>query len=325
MAVMASSEGEPGDRSLPDPAARPCVISGVLFDRREQPASPALVASQCVDRVAEHLEHMARWAHSGWTVGDANQYVVSTRLADGADLVSSFCSEPLEDIHWWVSVSGAAAEANERPRREHLERFGFAKSPDGSRWERDVRITSSRDAGAAAQDLLALVSEGFGYSGLAPLGYALTQSRRAEAGLVYRALSPDDLRKLLHGWGYRAELATTAGGNPVIRSASGGFKFNILFAWPAKDGRLFGCLNYVTVFSCRSGLTLEVVNDISRSSRFSRLYLDDEADLILERDVSLTGGVSGDYLQECLLDWACMMESVLKKIDKLVAPPMVIH
>ena len=111
----------------------------------------------------------------------------------------------------------------------------------------------------------------------------------------------------------------------MIRSGTGGYKFHILFVWPSADNRLFGCLNFITVFTGQQNLTLNVVNDISRSSRFGRLYLDDEGDLILERDISLTGGVATEYIHECLLDWACMMDSVTKKLDKHAKTSMVMH
>ena len=111
----------------------------------------------------------------------------------------------------------------------------------------------------------------------------------------------------------------------MIRSGTGGYKFHILFVWPSPDNRLFGCLNFITVFTGQQNLTLNVVNDISRSSRFGRLYLDDEGDLILERDISLTGGVATEYIHECLLDWACMMDSVTKKLDKHAKTSMVMH
>ena len=319
MAVLASSVDDQGESPLPESSQRPCVVSGVLFAGRESPLPAGGLADECASRVTDHLEHVADWADSVWKVGDSNSYVIATTLASGEELVSVFSSEPLEDVRWRITGGGTEL------RRDLMERFGFAASGDTGRWERDVRIQSPRDAAAVARDLIALLTEYLGYSGQTPLTFALTLARRGEPGLVYRALSPGDLRKLLQGWGYRAELGTTVSGNPVIRSGTGGYKFHILFAWPGSEGPVYGCLNFVTVFAARQALTLDAVNDISRSSRFSRLYLDDDGDLILERDVSLTGGVAAGFVQECLLDWACMMESVRKKLDKLMSPPVVMH
>jgi hypothetical protein len=299
---------------------RPSQTVEQLCQGLELPLTQAALVSACADRLAACLESLVDWADQAWKVGDYNQCVLTATLDEGFEALLSFSCEPLEDIRWSV-----AATAIDRGRRELMARFGFTLAGHGGCWERDVRVASPRDAAATAQDVLALLLDGFGYSGRSPLTVTLTRGRRAEAGLLYRTLSPDDLRKLLHGWGYRAELTTTTAGNPVVRTGAGGYKFHILFAWPAKDGRMFGCINFVTVFTARHGLTLAVVNEISRSSRFSRLYLDEDGDLILERDVSLSGGVTTDFIHECLLDWTCMMESVLKKVDKLVTPPLVMH
>ncbi len=332
MAVKAVLAGDPQDPvlpdpvppeiALPDPARRPCHVTGILFDRCVTPADAEAVIAGCTPQLLRHLQQLADWAVASWKVGDNNCYTVTTRTEDGLELVLTLTSEPLEDVHWHLAAGGALFD---RTRRDQLQRFGFGPSGDGTGWERDIRIASPRDAAIAARDLLALVVEVFRFCGKSPLTFVLMHGQRAEPGLLYRSISPDDLRKLLHSWGYRAEVGTASSGNPVIRSGTGGFKFHILFAWPGSDNRLFGCLNFVTVFSGRQHLTLTAVNDITRSSRFGRLYLDDEGDLILERDVSLTGGVSVAYLHECLLDWACMMESVTKKLDRLPKMPVVMH
>ena len=328
MAVTVSPEGEPRESGRPEAAQRPCHVSGALFERRERLVDAVSIAESCAPTVAGHLERLADWTATGWKVGDYNQYVVATTVDNGLDLILTLSSEPLEDVHWRVAA-GTPGTVLDRSRRERLARFGFAAGAEPGRWDRDIRVTSAREAAAAAADLVALLTEIFGYDGQSALTFTLSHGQRAETGALYRALGPEDLRKLLHGWGYRAEVGITVSGNPVVRSGAGGFKFHILFAWPSKDSRFFGCLNFVTVFLGRPNLTLAVVNEISRTSRFSRLYLDEENDLILERDVALTGGVSAGYLQECLLDWTCMMESITKKLDRLVvAPqevPVVVH
>ncbi|MEI6559218.1 MAG: YbjN domain-containing protein [Rhodospirillaceae bacterium] len=328
MAVMASPGDDPREQIQPDPAQRPSHASGALFERQDQPVAAATIVDVCGGLIAGHLERLTDWAGSGWKAGDFNQYVVAATVDTGLELILTLSSEPQEDVHWRVAA-GSPGTILGRERREHLARFGFLAAAEGGRWDRDIRISSPREAAAAARDLLALLTEIFGYDGQAALTFTLARGQRAEPGLLYRTLGPDDLRRLLHGWGYRAEVGTTVSGNPVVRSGAGGFKFHILFAWPTRDSRYYGCLNFVTVFLGRPNLSLSVVNEVSRSSRFARLYLDEENDLIMERDIALTGGVSAAYLHECLLDWTCMMESVTKKLERLVpAPetvPVVVH
>ena len=321
MADTSSPKGEPRTINPPDPAQRPSQSSGALFERRGGAADGAAIADTCAAPLARHLEGIADWASVSWKVGDFNQCRLSTTVDGGVDLVLTVTSEPLEDPRCRIAL-GPPGTLVDHPRREALARFGFVVSiEDCSSWERDVRMSSAREAATAAADILSLLTDVFGYDGTSALDYCLSQGQRAELAPLYRTLSPEDLRKLMHGWGYRAEVGTTVSGNPVIRTGAGGFKFHILFAWPAREGPFFGCLNFVTVFLGRPNLTLAVINEISRTSRFARLYLDEENDLILERDVALTGGVSAAYLQECLLDWSCMMDSVTKKLERLVEPP----
>ena len=319
-ATQVSPAGGPRELNPSQPAQRPCHVSGVLFEGGERTNVVSALAESCLETVTGHLARLSDWSHADWKVGDFNQYVVTTRFDGSFDLVLTLSSEPQEEVHWRVAA-GNPGTALDRARRDRLAGFGFAATAETGRWERDLRIATPRDAAAAAKELLALLTEIFGYDGLSQLTFTLAHGQRAESGLLYRALGPEDLRKLLHGWGYRAEIGTTVGGNPVVRSGAGGFKFHILFVWPSKEGRLYGCLNFVTVFVGRPNLSLSVVNEISRTSRFGRLYLDEENDLILERDIALTGGISAGHLQECLLDWTCMMDSITKKLDRLVIPP----
>ncbi len=323
MAVMVAPKGEPRELPPLEPAQRPSLISGVLYERQETERDAAGVISACLATIAGHLRHTCDWPGAGWKIGDANCYTVTTAACDGLVIVMTFCTEPGEDAHWQIAA-GPPGTVLDRTRRDQLTQFGFGAGRESGRWDRDIRITTHREAAAAATELLALLCDVFGYRGLTPLTFTLAQNERAEAGALYRTLSAEDVRKLLHGWGYRAEIGATSSGNPVVRSGASGFKFHILFAWPSKDEHLFGCLNFVTVFVGRPNLTLSIVNEISKTSRFSRLYLDEENDLILERDVALTGGVSLAYLQECLLDWTFMMESTTKKLDRLVIAPEVV-
>ena len=318
--ALASPEGEPRGQKPSEPVQRPSHVSGALFEGRERAVAASTLSESCLDTVAGHLARLSDWCGADWKVGDFNQYGVATRFDGGFDLILTLSSEPQEEVHWRIAT-GDPGTALDRARRDRLAGFGFAAGAEIGRWERDLRIATPRDASAAAKELLALLTEIFGYDGRTPLTFTLAHGQRAEPGLLYRALGPEDLRKLLHNWGYRAEVGATVGGNPVVRSGAGGFKFHILFAWPSKEGRLYGCLNFVTVFIGRPNLSLSVVNEISRTSRFGRLYLDEENDLILERDIALTGGISAGHLQECLLDWTCMMDSITKKLDRMVVPP----
>ena len=306
----------------PAPSHRPYSVTGLLIDGDDAALTASERLVKGAARVAEHLEHIADWSTPGWKVGDHNTYGVVVRITESFNLCLTFTSEPLDDVRWVVFAASGPIRSTYH---SHLRRLGFRPTLENGHWQRDLRISSPRDAQIAAGEILTLLTEAFGYTGETSLGFTLVQSQRADPGLLYRTLSPEDLRKLLQDWGYRADLSVTAGGNPVIRTGAAGFKFHIRFTWPGPVERQFGCLNFITIFLARQALTLAIINEISQSSRFSRLYMDEEGDLILERDVSLAGGVSTDYVHECLLDWAGQMESVSRKMTKAITPPQVVH
>ena len=163
------------DFALPDPAQRPCRVSGILFDHQDSPANPETVTAGCSALLVRHLCHFADWTTTDWKVGDHNAYGLTTICEDGLELHLVLASEPMEDVRWRLSACRAGKGALfDRKRRDHLRRFGFAPAGDGLGWERDIRIASTQDAFNTARDLLALLTEIFGFCGTAPLIFTLT-------------------------------------------------------------------------------------------------------------------------------------------------------
>lgn len=188
MAVKAASAGDLQEVALPDPGQRPWRVSGILFDRHDPPADAATIIAACAALLARHLESLTDWTTASWRIGDNNQYRVATTLEGGFELVVTLVSEPLEDVQWRLAGSGPAGSmVFDRGHREQLQRFGFGPAGDGSNWERDLRLVSARDAAIAARDLLALLTEVFGFCGQAPLSFTLAHGQRAEPGLLYRS------------------------------------------------------------------------------------------------------------------------------------------
>lgn len=131
------------------------------------------------------------------------------------------------------------------------------------------------------------------------------------------ATDPQSLVKALQGAGYKAELTKDSSGDPMIRSASGGSNFSLLF---------YGC---ATNKACKTiqlhagydveektRPSLEKINQWNRDKRFAKAYLDKENDPIIEMDVDLEdGGMSSELFIDNVEYWTSSMSDFEKFID----------
>ena len=122
-----------------------------------------------------------------------------------------------------------------------------------------------------------------------------------------RAEDPQSLVRAMQAHGYVAELTTDRGGDPMIRSASSGVNFQVLF-YNCTNHKECATVQFHVGYDLKSGSLLEVVNNWNKSQRFGRAYLDSENDPILEMDVDLDdGGVSQMLFIDNLEFWTSAM------------------
>ncbi|MCS7218328.1 MAG: YbjN domain-containing protein [Thermus sp.] len=122
------------------------------------------------------------------------------------------------------------------------------------------------------------------------LGLAWAQGPRA-------ALAPREAEGLLQAWGYTYERRER-GGQVYYALRMAGVRA-LLLLLDCSEG---GCssLQLYAVFGLPDKLPLERINEWNRRYRFSRSYLDEDGDPVLEADLDLTGGVADAAIRNFL-------------------------
>lgn len=117
----------------------------------------------------------------------------------------------------------------------------------------------------------------------------------------------------LQGAGYKAELSRDKTGDPMIRSASGGVNFTVLF-YDCKNDRC-RALQFSSGFDLGDGMTLAKANEWNKKHRYLKTYLDDEMDPYVEFDVNLDAGRTMAGLNDDFAIWTDMLADFAVFID----------
>lgn len=117
------------------------------------------------------------------------------------------------------------------------------------------------------------------------------------------AENPTQMADALRSFGYRAELLKDDGGDPKISSSTGGVNFSIFF-YGCTNGQNCDAISFSAAFDLDTGSTLELMNAWNHKKRYTKAYLDDEIDPIIDMDVFLgSGGVSIDNFRVWVDTW----------------------
>lgn len=135
----------------------------------------------------------------------------------------------------------------------------------------------------------------------------------AQAQMV-KAQDPKSLVSALQSAGYKAELTTDTGGDPMIRSSSGGTSF-ALFFYGCTENTDCATVQFYAGFSEPSNASLRSMNDWNRDNRFGRAYIADDGSARVEMDLDLDdGGISRELFVDNLEFW----EIVMSKFEEYV-------
>jgi len=134
------------------------------------------------------------------------------------------------------------------------------------------------------------------------LGCATTSSTRAESP-VYLNITPAALTQLMSEEGYAVEE------EDGVDWKIDGVNTHLLFM----DGTQ--SIQFYVAYENSGDSTLEKVNEWNKSKRYSRSYLDDDNDPVLELDLDLAGGVTRDrildFLKTCRASTSAWVREVL--------------
>ncbi|MDO8410091.1 MAG: YbjN domain-containing protein [Phenylobacterium sp.] len=141
------------------------------------------------------------------------------------------------------------------------------------------------------------------------LGATQAQARPLPAGGV----TAQEVIEVLQAKGYRAQEDEDGIGDPMIRSATDGVNYNIYFY--GCEGARCTSIQFTVAFGMNEPMTLDRINAWNREMRFSRAYLDDEMDPVLEMDVDLERGATTEQLESGIDAWAAGVPAFKTFID----------
>lgn len=123
----------------------------------------------------------------------------------------------------------------------------------------------------------------------------------AQAQMV-TATDPTSLTKVLAKHGYRAELTRDDSGDPMIKSASSGTNFIILF-YGCTANRNCATVQFYAGFSDAKNASVGSLNTWNAKNRFGRAYLSDKGSARIEMDIDLDDGGMPVALFEDNIEW----------------------
>ncbi|SEH32923.1 YbjN domain-containing protein [Magnetospirillum fulvum] len=136
--------------------------------------------------------------------------------------------------------------------------------------------------------------------------------------VIHLHLTPALLREALQGAGYRVEEAKDIDGAPLLRSATGGLAFTMMFFNPRPDqaddtppgAARFADATFQAVFQVEGDLPLPLVNQWNATRRFARLHLLPGL-LMLNMDIIALGGVTSDHLRAQAGIWDQLVQHLI--------------
>lgn len=136
-------------------------------------------------------------------------------------------------------------------------------------------------------------------AGFALPGSALAQNVTAQA--------PETVAQALQAAGYRAQLDTDSGGDPMIRSMSSGAEFLILF-YGCTDNADCRTVQFYAGYSEPSNGSIEAMNEWNTNNRFGRAYATEAGSARIEMDLDLDdGGMSPELFTDNVEFWVAIM------------------
>jgi hypothetical protein len=188
------------------------------------------------------------WESDAW-IGDYRYVVFNICPEKRVDVFVQLWSEPDAPARWEVcsgQFNRATARWLPKDLGEKLRRLGFSL-PDASEgagpqnYARNATIRGLTDVAAAAETVLALFHDLFGYRGLTPIDVSVEYGTRAEERPVYSSFTPGDICKIAAAVGCSARVVgmTDDEGACAIEVRKGRVRAELLLGDRAEDQRLY--------------------------------------------------------------------------------------
>ena len=143
---------------------------------------------------------------------------------------------------------------------------------------------------------------------------AATAAQAAPTILHNDGMTGAEVAKWLRDAGYKAELTTDNGGDPVIKSSAEGVSFSIYF-YDCEAKPRCKAIQFSAGFDLKQPLTASKLNEWNRDNRYLKAYVDDEGDPHVEYDVNLNASRTKEGLDDDFSIWTSMISDFTTFID----------
>jgi hypothetical protein len=323
--VARAGASAPESATGADELSRPHQDEGMLISPLTPPRTAAALFAACETALVSHLQSVCLWPaaerNRRWRVGDSAFYIIEFSPAPTLQPYLQLYSEPDEAGAIVEVCSGAQDESIKAymnsDKQEQLRDHGFEIGGEASNFRKIIAIERASDVHAVAREVMAIVCEGLGYDGTTALRFTRTLQTPTTVGPLLSDLSPDTLKKLLHEWGYAAELTVDGRTPALIASGTEHGSFQVTFTDPSGKGS-----NHFLALQLRatrpmadSATALVVADRINRRLRDGKVTVSRENVFVIEAHVLLRGGVTADHLRARFEAWRQMVGNVATWIE----------
>lgn len=299
---------------------RPFSDKGVLVKPRKTPRDAKAIFEACEERLIKQLKAVCLWPekerNQGWRVGDYSFYVMEYSPTADTNLYVQFWSEPDEDGAIFEVSSGAwnppTDEFVNEERQELLRDHGFEIGGNAGNFRKIVSVESSRDLRAVAREAIAILTKVLGYDGTHELRYDLHLHSRTVVQHVLHDVTPGTFVKMMHEWGFKAELMREEGlgdnRTPAVDSRIDERPFRIVFGDETEKGsNEYRALHLGAVRRRGSENALPLVNRLNYDLLGLKICVDEDGDFVLQYQIFLYGGVTAEHLRSEFALWRGML------------------
>ena len=299
---------------------RPHGAEGTLLAAGVAALTPPAALERVLEAVTDHVERVCSWPRSGqgssWTIGDYSFYVLQFAAVEGALLYAQLWSEPDEGVLFEVS-SGAwnppAGEYISAAQREALLNRGFETGGRAGNYRKVIQLERAVGCRTLARELIGVLTECLGYDGRAALDYKLHLGRRTRTAQVFGTLTYDDFGRLLKSWGLAIEPLDSA--DRTAWRITGEYPFIARLMGETKEGSGEYEGFKLSVFATLSpAVRISVERDLQQRLPFSRVYIDEDEDVVVSQLVFLGLGVTEAHMRQLMQFWRQALVQVAEAV-----------
>ena len=294
--------------------------TGRLVEARSGPVSRREIAREALDKVVHHLTLACSWP-GDWAqrldvIGAYRFYVMAFAPRPDVTLYLQVWSEAGDPLlfevssgHGWAPTEAYLSEEL----RESLLGRGFEVGGPAQNYRKTLVIDGELAIRALAREMLAIAVDVFGYDGTSALTFRLHQDSRMDPGGVFRAIQPDDFRRLLERWGIVARFVPT--GEPVIQARSPGLAFMVQFHVPCPPPfATFEVVTLTTSLEVAAGQASRVAHDVSERLTHGMAVPTSANELTVSLTMFFGRGVAAESLGRQVLGWVEEVREIVKTL-----------